>query len=101
MNTLGNRLIKLRKQHKLKQNEASKQIGISSVSLSRYENGNRTPDTKTLHKIADFYDVSPSYLLFGDNNKTFSFLRDITEEEAELLKDYLKEIRAEQKDKNT
>lgn len=90
---IGSRLLRLRKERNLKQNEVAIQIGLSSVNLSRYEKGNRTPDQKTLYKLAKFYNVKPSYLLFGEEENKHDFLNYITEEEAKLLKEYLKEIR--------
>lgn len=94
MTSLGIRLIKLRKSKNLNQKDAAKFIGISAVNLSRYEKEQRTPDMAMINKLADFYEVHPSYLLFGKNKiDHFDFLQDITEEEALLLKNYLAEIR--------
>lgn len=95
---VGRRLLKLRKDKDLKQNEVAKSIGISSVNLSRYEKGNRTPDQEVLHKLADFYNVKPSYIMFGEKQTYYDFLTDITENEAELLKEYLSEIRKTKKE---
>ena len=32
--------------------------------LSKFENGERTPTTETLMRLADFYNVSIDYILF-------------------------------------
>ncbi|MBW8351717.1 helix-turn-helix domain-containing protein [Bacillus sp. IITD106] len=93
MSSFGNRLIQLRKLKKLKQNQAAELIGISSVNLSRYEQDKRKPNKETLYLLANFYNVSPSYLLFGEENDYLDFLSDITKEEAMQLKEYLEEIR--------
>lgn len=93
MSSLGDRLIQLRNSKNLKQNQAAELIGISSVNLSRYEQGKRKPNRETLYLLADFYDVHPSYLLFGEENNYLDFLSDITEEEAMKLKEYLEELR--------
>ena len=93
MTDVGKRLLKLREDKDLKQNEVAKCIGISSVNLSRYEKGKRTPDKEVLHKLAEFYNVKPSYIMFGEKQRYYDFLTDITENEAELLKEYLEEIR--------
>jgi len=93
MSTLGNRLKKLRSKAGLSQKRAAKLIGISAVNLSRYEGDKRTPDKDTLNNIAQFYQVNPSYLYFGNESNHLSFLQDISKEEAYLLKEYLKEIR--------
>lgn len=95
MTSLGNRLVKLRKEMNLRQKDAAKLIGISNSNLSRYEKEERTPNKEMIIKLASFYKVSPSYLLFGENKAHLEFLQDITEEEAKLLKEYLEEIRSQ------
>lgn len=60
---LGERIRNLRKEWKLTQEELGKKINVTKVSISGYENGNRSPDTETLQKIADFFNVSTDYLL--------------------------------------
>lgn len=37
--------------------------GIEQALLSKFENGERTPPTETLIRLADFYDVSIDYIL--------------------------------------
>jgi len=93
LSTLGDRLIQLRNKKQLKQNEAAKLIGISSTNLSRYEKGKRKPDKETLYLLANFYNVQPSFLLFGEENNYLDLFSDITEEEAKMLKEYLIKIR--------
>lgn len=94
LNDIGKRLVHLRKLENLGQKEAAKLIGISSVNLSRYEKGNRTPNPDMIKKLAKFYCVKPSYLAFGEEEH-LNFLSDITKEEAKMLKDYLIRIREE------
>lgn len=48
----------LRLNHKMSQEELGKHIGVSKVSISGYESGNRTPDVDTLISIADVFNVS-------------------------------------------
>lgn len=59
----GNRLRELRKERKLTQAELGKHINVSKVSISGYENGERTPDTDNLARLADFFGVTIDYLL--------------------------------------
>lgn len=100
MSSLGERLKILREKRNLKQNEVANKLGISSVNLSRYEKDNRMPSREMIYKLADYYEVSPSYLLFGSEEDYLSFLKDVTKEEAQLLEDYLREIRGENGSKN-
>ncbi|MCP3763860.1 helix-turn-helix transcriptional regulator [Domibacillus sp. A3M-37] len=65
----GDRLKELRTSNKLTQEELGKRVNVTKVSVSGYENGNRTPDTDTLQKIADFFEVTTDYLLGRSNVK--------------------------------
>jgi transcriptional regulator with XRE-family HTH domain len=62
------RLKQIRLEQKLTQEQLGEKINVTKVSISGYENGNRTPDTETLQKIADYFRVSVDYLL-GRSNK--------------------------------
>lgn len=59
----GERLKQLRKEKKLTQTELGNKINVTKVSISGYESGNRSPDTDTLQRLADFFEVSTDYLL--------------------------------------
>lgn len=62
------RLRELRKEKKLTQEELGSKINVTKVSVSGYENGNRNPDTETLQKLADYFNVSTDYLLGRTDN---------------------------------
>ncbi len=64
----GERLKKLRKEKKLTQTELGSKINVTKVSISGYESGNRSPDTDTLQRLADFFEVSTDYLLGRTDN---------------------------------
>ncbi len=66
---LGERLKKLRRDKKLTQEQLGKKVNVTKVSISGYENGNRTPDTETLQNLADFFGVSTDYLLGRSDNQ--------------------------------
>lgn len=57
------RLLQLREEKKVKQSELAEAIGISRISISNYENGERTPDGEVICKLADYFNVSTDYLL--------------------------------------
>ena len=57
------RLRILRKDKGLTQEELGEKVGVSNVSISWYESGNRTPDAATLNKLADVLETSTDYLL--------------------------------------
>ncbi|MFJ5766764.1 helix-turn-helix domain-containing protein [Lysinibacillus sp. NPDC093210] len=65
---LSTRLKALRIGKKLTQRQLAEKINVTHVSISGYESGNRSPDTDTLQRLADFFEVSTDYLL-GRTNK--------------------------------
>ncbi|WP_217609020.1 helix-turn-helix domain-containing protein [Bacillus sp. GbtcB10] len=62
------RLIQLRKNKKLTQEQMAEKIGIHRGTYANYERGHRQPDYDTLLKIADFFEVSVDYLLRGEEH---------------------------------
>lgn len=69
---LGIRLKKLRNEKKLTQKQLAEKINVTHVSISGYESGNRSPDTDTLQRLADFFGVSTDYLLGRTYNPTLT-----------------------------
>lgn len=55
---IGNKLKELRISYGLTQTEFAKQIELSRVNYTRYENNKVRPDYETIIKIADFYDIT-------------------------------------------
>lgn len=56
-------LKELRESKGITQIELAKQLGVVRSTVCQYEKGNREPDTITLIKLADFFDVTTDYLL--------------------------------------
>lgn len=87
MDSLGKRIIKLRKDKGFSQSYLAKQVGISYAQIGRYETKGAQPPAEVLKKIADALDTSVDYLINGNTDeKAASTLKD-----AELLKQF-KEI---------
>jgi len=57
------RLKELRISKNLSQKDIAKYINKTTQSYSLYERGERDPDSATLIKLADFFEVSVDYLL--------------------------------------
>ncbi|MGN1087216.1 MAG: helix-turn-helix domain-containing protein [Porcipelethomonas sp.] len=57
------RLVQLREQRGITQQELADKLGITRQSLSLYEKAERTINIELLAKIADFFDVSADYLM--------------------------------------
>lgn len=68
MTSLSERLLQLKKERNLLQKEIANSIDISLRSYQRYESGERYPDSNTLSKLADYFNVSTDYLLGRTDN---------------------------------
>ena len=63
MESLAERLVRLRKKAGYTQEKAAQAIGITRAALNNYENGLRKPGYDVLLWMADFYGVPVEYLL--------------------------------------
>lgn len=61
--SLGNKIKELRKQKQLTQSELAAMLRISPSAVGMYEQGRREPDSETLLKLCDIFNVSSDYLL--------------------------------------
>lgn len=66
------RLMTLRKNKKISQKQAAKDLGISQALLSHYENGVRECGLNFVVRAANYYNVSCDYLL-GNSKSTVNF----------------------------
>ena len=57
------RLKKLRQAQNISQLKLAMDLNMNQNSISRYETGEREADYETLIKLADYFGVSPGYLL--------------------------------------
>lgn len=60
---LSERLIKLRTDRNMKQDDVAEQLGIKRQTYGAYERNVSSPDVQTLMQLADLFDVSVDYLL--------------------------------------
>ncbi|MWC30438.1 helix-turn-helix domain-containing protein [Paenibacillus sp. MMS18-CY102] len=65
---IGTRIAHLREQRGWTQEQTSQSLGISRAALSHYEKNRREPDTETLTKFADLFNVTIDFLV-GRTNK--------------------------------
>ncbi len=61
--TFGNYLYDLRKKAGLSQSELALQLDVTNKAISKWENGNAKPSTKTLRKLAGLFGISVDTLL--------------------------------------
>ncbi|MDR1569038.1 MAG: helix-turn-helix domain-containing protein [Oscillospiraceae bacterium] len=64
--TAGVRLLALRKQNGLSQEELAERLGVTRQAVSKWERGEALPDTENLITLARLYRVSLDELLLGD-----------------------------------
>lgn len=74
----------LRIRRGLTQSQVAELIGVSTVTIARYESGEREPSNDKLIKLAKFFNVSIDYLI-GKNGE---------EESAKQSSDIFKELNA-------
>lgn len=63
MNTVGERIKKVREDLGLTGGEFGKKLSVTKVAVSNWENNNRKPDLDMLVKIAELGSVTTDYLL--------------------------------------
>ena len=68
MSNFSERLKMLRKYKNLTQGQLAEELGISRSSLGMYETGRREPDFETEESMADFFNVTISYLRGKENS---------------------------------
>ena len=57
------RLRELRQQRNMTQLEVAESLGVSRVTITKYETGDREPDLKTAQRLAELFGVSIDYLV--------------------------------------
>lgn len=95
---IGERLLKLRKQKGLSQEEIANIIGVSRQTISKWETGESNPDFDKIVPLCDLYNISTDELIRGesksnvesDNTKAdISDLFEVKDEEVEKEKDVI------------
>ncbi len=69
MKSRKNKIRDLREDLDLRQIDVAKATGIDQKTLSNYETGKTNPDSYSIIKLADFFQVTTDYLLgYADSN---------------------------------
>ena len=63
------KLVMLRKEHKLSQEQLAEKLGVSRQAVSRWEAGETTPDLANLLGLCDAFSVSADYLIRDGETK--------------------------------
>ncbi|WP_449567168.1 helix-turn-helix domain-containing protein [Lelliottia nimipressuralis] len=67
--TIGSRILQRRKALGYNQRELGKASGVSYATISLWEGDKTEPTGKNLHSLATALQCSPTWLLFGDEDK--------------------------------
>ncbi len=63
MPEFANRLKQIRVERKITQKELANYLNVSQNAVFNWENGKRQPTMTTISKIAEYFNVSPPYLM--------------------------------------
>ncbi len=63
MESFSERLIHLRHSNNLSRKQVRESLDINESTYNRWENVSRTPDNETIVRFANFFKVSPLYML--------------------------------------
>ncbi len=78
---IGGFLRELRKEKELTQEQLAEKFGVSSRSVSRWENGNTMPELGILVELADYYEVDIKEIIDGERKSEI-----VEKEEKETLR---------------
>lgn len=67
--TSGQRILRRRKELKLNQRQLGKAAGVSYATISLWESDKTEPSGKNLHSLCRALQCSPTWILFGDEDK--------------------------------
>ncbi len=91
---IGSFLRELRKEKELTQEQLAEKFGVSSRSVSRWENGNTMPELGILVELADYYEIDIKEIIDGERKseimekeqkETLRKVADYAEAEKKLL----------------
>ena len=85
-NKIGNFIMTERKAKKLTQTKLAEKLFVSEKTISKWENGNGIPDTNTLPKLCEIFEISLNELLNGERISTESYVTKAEEKLLELQK---------------
>lgn len=96
MNTVifGERVKELRLKNNITQGELAEEMGMTATGVSYWESGKAMPNTSTLLKLSDYFNVPIAYLIGEDSNTDkeqllFRKIDKVDENKKELLMNIL------------
>lgn len=68
MESINDRIRKIRERNSLSQEAFAKSLGLQRNSISLIENGKRNPSDRTIDDICGFYYINKNWLLYGGSD---------------------------------
>lgn len=66
MQTIGEKIKKLRKQKGVSQEETAYELGVSRQTVSKWESDAMQPNAESIRALSDYFSVSPVYFFGGE-----------------------------------
>lgn len=85
--SMGDRIRQARKAQKLTQGELAEKIGLSMVTLNRFENGRRTPSADALARLTKALNCDFNWIVTGEVKQVIGELRGADAEELQVRED--------------
>lgn len=88
MQSIGDRILEMRKELNISQKKLADKVGITEASLSRYENSLREPKAEIIGRIASALGVSVDYILGNTNVRNpqdYDLIKSLSSDDPELL----------------
>ena len=82
---LGDKIKTLRTSNNMLQQDLANALSVSKSTVAMWETNKRIPDTSTLIKIAEYFDVTVDYLLGKDNISNTGKKEDPVEADQDLV----------------
>lgn len=92
----GRRLKKLRKEKNMHQDEVAAEMGISADTISKLEQGRRSPSATVVCILSNYYKTSADYILFGvdrDGYEGYEWIRELPVEKRRMVEKMIEDIR--------
>lgn len=96
METLGDKIKKMRIESNLKQNDLAEILCVSEKTISSWENDRTKPDLNMIYKLSDYFKKSFYYLINDDlnleNTNEMQIKLKVDEKNVEKVRDFVKEM---------
>ena len=63
---LNEKLIRLRKQNGLTQDELASKLNVSRQTISKWKNGDSEPELNNIKQLIEIYNIDPDYLIYDE-----------------------------------